>query len=116
MNSWKLYLDDIRSPKDPTFVVSRSVEDAKKFVETCGMPNFISFDHDLGIDMKGNVLSSGYDLAKWLVEMDMDGIYVFPNDFAFDVHSMNPVGSKNIRDFMNGYLEYKRKKGNRNVC
>ena len=114
MSSWKLYLDDIRSPKDPTFVISRNVEDAKKLVETCGMPTFISFDHDLGMDKKGNVLSSGYDFAKWLVEMDMDGIYVFPENFSFNVHSMNPVGSKNIHDFMNGYLEYKEKERLRN--
>jgi hypothetical protein len=50
--NWKLYLDDIRTPKDPTFVISRTVDDAQKLVLSCGVPSFISFDHDLGMDGK----------------------------------------------------------------
>ena len=37
------------------------------FVKNNGIPNFISFDHDLGSDNMGNILKDGYDFAKWLV-------------------------------------------------
>ena len=104
MMSWKLYLDDIRTPKDPTYVISRTVEDAQKLVLSCGVPFFISFDHDLGIDSDGNLLPTGYDFAKCLVEMDMDGIIKIPKDFSFTVHSANPVGAKNIEEYLDQYL------------
>lgn len=105
--SWKLYLDDIRTPKDPTYVISRTVEDAKNLVLACGVPVFISFDHDLGVDKDGNLLPSGYDFAKWLVEMDIDGKIEIPKDFYFAVHSANPVGSKNIHNYLINYHSFR---------
>ena len=110
--NWKLYLDDIRTPKDPTYVISRTINDAQNLVLTCGVPGFISFDHDLGMDNEGNLLPTGYDFAKWLVEMDMDGYIDIPRDFFFTVHSANPVGAKNIQVYLNQYLfikEYNQK-------
>lgn len=106
--AWKLYLDDIRTPKDPTFVISRTVKDAQNLILTYGVPMFISFDHDLGMDDGWKVLPSGYDFAKWLVEMDMDGIINIPNEFTFAVHSANPVGAENIQTLLDGYLKHKR--------
>lgn len=104
---WKLYLDDIRTPKDPTFVISRTVKDAQNLVHTCGVPIFVSFDHDLGMNDACKVLPSGYDFAKWLVEKDMDGIISIPKKFTFTVHSANPVGAENIRIYLRSYLEFK---------
>lgn len=105
--NWKLYLDDIRTPEDYYYIVSRSVEDAQKLVLICGSAEFISFDHDLGVDEDGNILPTGYDFAKWLVEMDMDGIITIPSDFSFEVHSTNPIGAKNIYELLNSYLKYR---------
>lgn len=110
--NWKLYLDDIRTPKDPTFVISRTVEDSKKLILSCGVPFFISFDHDLGVDNNGVLLPTGYDFAKWLVEMDMDEIIRFPEDFYFTVHSQNPVGAKNIQKYLRNYLSCRTKFNN----
>lgn len=104
--TWKLYLDDIRAPKDPTYIISRTVKDAQNLVLTCGVPAFISFDHDLGTDKEGNLLPTGYDFAKWLVEMDMDGIITIPPDFKFTVHSANPVEAKNIQEYLKNYLKF----------
>ena len=50
----------------------------------------IDFDHDLG---EGK---SGYDFAKWLLENE-----VRPE--SFHVHSMNPVGAKNIYQLLTHY-------------
>ncbi|MDQ1243753.1 MAG: hypothetical protein QG565_93 [Campylobacterota bacterium] len=106
--SWKLYLDDIRTPEDYCHIVSRSVEDAQKLVLICGSAEFISFDHDLGVDGDGNLLPTGCDFAKWLVEMDMDGIITIPMDFSFEVHSANSVEAKNIKEHLNSYLQFRK--------
>lgn len=104
---WKFYLDDIRTPADPTFMIVRTVNDAQKLIHLLGVPTFISFDHDLGIDDEGNLLLSGYDFAKWLVEMDMEGIFTLAEDFDFTVHSQNPVGAKNIQEYLRNYLSFR---------
>lgn len=100
----KLFLDDIRVPKDEYDYVARSYSDAVHIVRTLKrIPNFISFDHDLGDTDE----LSGYDFAKWLVSVDLDGQYLFPSDFSFNVHSANPVGAENILSLLNNYLRTK---------
>lgn len=101
----KLYIDDIRTPKDSSFKVIRSFDEAVKFIQEFGIPEYISFDHDLGCDKNGIELESGYDFAKWLVEADLDGLYHFPKNFNFNVHSANPVGKVNIESILNNYLK-----------
>jgi len=105
---WKLYLDDLRTPSDSTFVIARNMADAQKLIMTDGVPTFISFDHDLGMDEHGILLPTGYDFAKWLVEMDMDGVIRLGENFDFTVHSQNPVGAENIRAYLSNYLNTKR--------
>lgn len=55
---------------------------------------FVSFDYDLG------TIETGYDLAKCMVANDIkiDG---------FTVHSMNPVGAKNIAELLVRYGYHK---------
>ena len=103
----RMFLDDIRTAKYDYDVIVRSYDEALTYVEENGIPNFISFDHDLGCDNKGNILKSGYDFAKWLVDMDIDEIYKFPKDFHFNVHSANPIGKNNIEAILNNYLKFK---------
>lgn len=103
----KLFLDDLRSLPDDTYDLVRNYDEAILYVKKFGIPNFISFDHDLGIDSQETLLPTGYDFAKWLVEMDMDNKYVFPCDFDFIVHSANPIGKVNIERYLNNYLKYK---------
>ena len=103
----RMFLDDIRVPKNDYDVIVRSFEEAINFVKENGIPNFISFDHDLGCDEIGNILKSGYDFAKWLVDMDIENIYKFPDNFTFDIHSANPIGKNNIKSILNNYLLFK---------
>lgn len=105
---WKLYIDDLRIPPDDSFVIARTMEEAQKCIKQFGMPIFISFDHDLGMDETENLLPTGYDFAKWLVEMDLDGTLTIPSDFTFQVHSQNPVGAKNIQTYLDSYMAQKR--------
>ena len=103
----RMFLDDLRVPKNDYDVIVRSYDEAVSFVKENGIPVFISFDHDLGCDEKGEVLKSGYDFAKWLVDMDIENIYKLPKDFRFNVHSANPIGRNNINAILNNYLYFK---------
>lgn len=95
-----MFLDDIRNPPDEDWVVVRNFDEAIAHIEDNGCPNFISFDHDLG----DQFAKTGYDLAKWLVETDLDCSGFLPEDFDFNVHSANPVGAANIRALLRSYL------------
>lgn len=106
---WKLYIDDLRTPVDESFVIARTLKEAQELVVMYGVPMFISFDHDLGMGDDGEILPSGYDFTKWLVEMDMEGTIMIPRGFDFKVHSQNPVGAKNIAHYLRNYLDFKEK-------
>lgn len=121
-----LFLDDLRMPGDVTWVkipsadwnIVRSFDEAVAWVKENGFPNFVSFDHDLGwekfdtnengiiIVTETDVEKSGYDFAKWLVEYDMDTA-TMPDDFLYTVHSMNPIGAKNIAKYLDAYCDGK---------
>jgi len=99
---WKLYLDDVRNPQSHEFIVCRSVEEAvNEIILRREFPEYISFDHDLGDN-----IPTGYDLAKWLVEQVMDKKFSFPPNFAYHVHSANPVGKKNIEGYLDGFFRH----------
>ncbi len=91
----KLYLDDIRNPKSKGWTVVRNYEEFVQYIDQNGLPDEISFDHDLGEDVK-----TGYDCAKWLCEYCwMNGIPIPP----YNVHSANPVGRDNIIGTLKSY-------------
>ena len=89
----KIYLDDLRVIPEG-FIGLRSFEEFVSHITNNGLPDFISFDHDLGLQ------ESGYDCAKWLVNHCLDHKVKLP-DFA--VHSQNPVGKKNIESLLNNF-------------
>lgn len=91
----KLYIDDLRTPKNPEqWSIVRSSEQAIEFVKKNGVPEHISFDHDLG----GNDTSRVFVL--WLMGELIEGNLCFPDCFSFNVHSANPIGSDWIRGTM----------------
>ena len=81
-----LYLDDLR-PTPEGFERVYSYEEFVAYLQQHGLPEFISFDHDLGEDF------SGYDCAKYLVEYCLVHQHPLPK---YKVHSQNPVGKENI--------------------
>lgn len=105
---WKLFLDDERYPVDDEMIIARSFEEAKSLVLVKGCPIYISFDHDLGLDIFWKVAKSWFDFTKWLVEEDIKND-IIPTNFSFYVHSMNPIGKKNIEDYINWYLSFKKR-------
>lgn len=117
---YNLFIDDEREIKDVTWMpwqvqekyrsgvwaIARNADAVQAIVASRGMPDFISFDHDLGEDEE-----TGYDIAKWFVELDMSEQtdFAFPTNFSFIVHSKNPVGKKNIESYLHNYLNFKSK-------
>lgn len=94
--SYKLFIDDERFPAENSgeWVIVRSSQQAISEVYQNGMPDFISFDHDLGGD------DTSMKFLRWLLDELLDGMIAFPVDFCYYVHSQNPVGAENIRSFM----------------
>lgn len=98
--SYSLFLDDERHPKtERSFIVVRSFDEAVQFVEENGIPEYISFDHDLGTG------ESGYDFAKWICTYMLDNIGT-AKMFEWNVHSANPVGAENINAYLRNFSEY----------
>ena len=115
--TWNLFIDDERYLADVTWapwevqekyrneewVICRNRQDVILTIMSRGMPSYISFDHDLGQDEP-----TGHAIAQLIVDWDMnDRYYSLPADFAFYVHSKNPVGKANIEGLLNNYLEFK---------
>lgn len=114
----KLYLDDIRTPKTEGWVIVRTYEDFVNYIKTNGIPDVISFDHDLArehtkyyFDNGGHENppnpqeaqfeeKTGYDAAKWLCKYCWDNGLPIPE---WNVHSANPVGKTNISALLKNY-------------
>lgn len=100
---YKLFIDDERYPFEDNFVIARNFDEVVQLVEKRGFPSLIYFDHDLG-----NQEKTGYDIAKWLIEQDIElDWWTNVQNFEFYVHSQNPVGKKNIEEL---FASYKRSK------
>lgn len=113
----KIYLDDVRTPVDPTWTVVRNYEQFVHTVTWIGLENIdvISLDHDLGdsamAEWHKNVYhnyelnydniteKTGMDCTKWLVNQWLDGAPVV--DVV--IHSANAVGSGNMMGYINNY-------------
>jgi len=130
-----LFLDDYRKPSDVTWVhgpicnhweVVRNYNEFVDYISQHGIPEYVSFDHDLADehyqvmleenqhvetftafidDDQGGLNATfhygpektGYDCAKWLVDYCVENGQQFP---YFRVHSMNPVGKQRIISYI----------------
>lgn len=125
-----LFLDDIRHPTEAfeytqqTMFLQKKWEIVKnynefiKWITKNGLPDFVSFDHDLAdkhlwIDNKKSkkwkdtqvyAEKTGYDYAKWLVDYCLDNNLDCPK---FYCHSMNPVGKDNINSLLQQFSTYR---------
>ncbi len=113
MKKKKLFLDDIRTidmvydaSEEKDYDIVRTYEAFVAYIKENGLPDFISFDNDLGLDKNGEVALDGYAAAKWLVyESGLD-----LSELKYKVHSANPVAAEQIRGLLNNYIEFLNKK------
>jgi hypothetical protein len=136
-----LWLDDYRCPFVDNWVVDAipgfyghiewvaSFEQFEKWINQRGLPDVISFDHDLADehytpqqywddykaskeyqDSQDYVEKTGYDCAKWLVDYCLDNKKLELPEWH--VHSANPVGADNIRGILTNYTKHIRNESN----
>lgn len=96
----KLFLDDVRMPEDDSWDIVRSYNEFVDYIMEHGIPDVISFDHDLA-DFMYEEEKTGYDCAKFLAIYAMDNNHMEYIDCR--VHSQNPVGKANIEKFMHNF-------------
>jgi len=127
----KLFLDDIRTPfdcirymkpdvrhvyEDENWDVVRTYDDFVGYIEHFGLPDVISFDHDLADEHYDSEMYSlsnsynekyltfkektGYECAKWLCEYCSKNNLPLP---LYIIHSMNPIGKENILSVLESY-------------
>ena len=115
----RLYLDDVRTPKDTDWEVVRSYDEFVAHIRLHGLENYelMSLDHDLGdtamneyynnvhpnytLDYNNITEKTGLDCAKFLVAESMTKQIPLP---AIYVHSANPIGSANMMGYINNYF------------
>lgn len=109
---YNLFLDDVRTPssvflytnniiyKELDWVIVRNYCDFKKIILELGLPNIISFDHDLAkIEYDYNTQKetfvyyeeTGYDCALWLINYCILNNNNLPKYYC---HSQNSIGKK----------------------
>jgi hypothetical protein len=103
------------------WVTVRSYDEFVKYITENGLPEAISFDHDLADehydpDMYGSetynklydnfVFKTGYDCAKWMIKYCIANEKDLPA--AILIHSMNPAGKQNIKNLFDTYYKYGR--------
>lgn len=99
-NRYAMFIDDLRDASmyySFPIVTVRSYDEAVQYIEEHGLPDFISFDHDLG-DVVNTPERTGYTFAKYLIEYIMD--HCSTARFDYVVHSANPVGKANIEGYL----------------
>lgn len=124
--SYNLFLDDFRYPqtafsytRDPrhnklNWTIVRSYDEFVATVEKQGIPDIISYDHDLADEHyapetwnpegeESYLEKTGLHCARYLLEK-LDGT----KHPEYIIHSMNPVGSRNIQNAIEDYDRYRR--------
>lgn len=116
----RIYLDDVRTPLDPEWIVARNYNEFVSAVQLHGLENIevISLDHDLGdtamleyynnvkenytIDYSKIVEKTGLDCCKFLVE---ESIATGKPLCHVYIHSANPIGAANMLGYINNYYK-----------
>ena len=100
---WKLFLDDERDPIGDDWIVCRDVYEAIVACADRGLPEYVSFDHDLGDSNKD--FNTGYSFAHWIIDNVLDGRWELPKNFSWYVHSQNPIGAENINALLQNFIK-----------
>lgn len=121
-----LYLDDVRTPTETLpnshpWVVVRNYDDFVDHINTHGIPDVISFDHDLAdehmADYYAQMLKQNYQIPSYEHFKEKTGLDCARYLIRFSertgqpiktciVHSHNPVGSENIMKEINGFKKH----------
>jgi len=117
MRPYFLFLDDERYPHYVTWInlplghwfIARDLEEFKRTINIKGMPELVSFDHDLAeehykhatadyIPYDEYKIPTGWHCAKWLVEECKRLDEPIP---LYAIHTLNKTGKINIEKILN---------------
>jgi hypothetical protein len=98
LSMFSIYLDDVRSPPDDGYVLTKTVEDCTTLLrDNRGNVDVLSLDNDLG---EPGIDKEGRAVVLWIVEQtEFCGVSFWPR--MIRIHSANPVA----RDYMAGVIE-----------
>ena len=125
--SYNLFLDDFRLPEmafnithNPVYnklewVLVKSYDEFVEYVTEHGLPDLVSFDHDLAdvhydvadpsdADYDSFAEKTGNHCVKWMVKYCMDNDLDFP---SFLLHSDNVVGRENMLSYITNFIKFK---------
>lgn len=88
------FYDEFRKKYSPTFVWVKNFEEFVDYVENNGLPEFISFDYDLGKGLKKGALC-----AQWLKNYCQKKGLPIPKFYS---HSANSHGRRKINSILSG--------------
>jgi len=103
-----LFLDDTRNPEDVIWVnlpknvewdIVRNYRQFCLYLEENGVPDFISFDFNLGDSL------DGYQCANYLVAKVTQKKLKWNPNFKFEVHSSDSLAVKKTSDFLNQHIK-----------
>jgi len=136
--SYKLFLDDVREPVEcasymhkrigkanpiylEEWVIARNYDEFVDIITTLGLPDVVSFDHDLAdehydLEKMNNKEEysklyesfqekTGYDAVKWLVDYHMENFNTRITFPVWLIHTMNPSGYENIKSYILNYTK-----------
>lgn len=135
--SYNLYLDDVRNPADSfaggpylfpgnriyvdkQWTVVRNYNDFVAKIYSEGLPDTVSFDHDLADEHMQHYFTkvvtlgadpskesfkekTGYDAALFLLNYVEQNNLLLPE---YHIHSFNPAGAKAIKELLSDYERY----------
>jgi len=124
---YNLYLDDIRVPLDSYYytfnekydyldwVTVRSYDDFVSYINEHGLPELISFDHNLADEHYNSLLNekdfdygsyrekTGFECVKWLVDHCLNTGDKMPECLY---HTQNIIGGVNMKSYVDNFLKY----------
>lgn len=128
-NSYNYTGNEVYIKRD--WIVVRDYNDFTRFMTLAAdrqetWPELISFDHDLSeehyapeemwsgtheayhewLAAQGEIAPTGYDCAKWLVDLCMDRGLKLPEYLC---HSQNPAGKLNILTYLDNYRKHEQR-------
>jgi len=116
----RLYLDDVRTPFDEGWTVVRNYKEFVTAIEEFGVPDLVSFDHDLAEEHMKDYFLHQYNGEKFIdydsfkIETGRECVEYLINYCIrknkplkeVTVHSANELGSENIQAIVKQFQRY----------
>lgn len=100
--SYNIFLDDERFPSNSDlrdYKIVRNYKDFCELISTLGLPDFVSFDHDLDEE------KTGYDCAKLDVHIQRSGVSQYDQELTISV-SENKLNFRQTKWFAYSGIHY----------